>query len=55
MHSWSDFGTPFAPTFFINGISFGLVFKWTKSIIWVVLLHMANNALANWDLIEAFI
>lgn len=55
MHSWSDFGTPFALTFFITGISFGLVFKWTKSIIWVVLLHMTNNALANWDLIEAFI
>ncbi|WP_420088140.1 CPBP family intramembrane glutamic endopeptidase [Streptococcus hyovaginalis] len=55
MHSWSDFGTPFAPTFFITGISFGLVFKWTKSIIWVILLHITNNAFANWDLIEAFI
>lgn len=54
MHSWSDFGTPFALTFFITGISFGLVFKWTKSIIWVILLHMTNNAFANWDLIEAF-
>ncbi|MDY4511448.1 CPBP family intramembrane glutamic endopeptidase [Streptococcus hyovaginalis] len=55
MHSWSDFGTPFAPTFFITGISFGLVFKWTKSIIWVILLHITNNAFANWDSIEAFI